>query len=128
MKYKKIQFVVIILVFIIYIFSLNNITYASLFSNVINGGDNFTNAADLSVTVDQDKLKDTSNDIYNMLLTIAIVTSIVVGMIIGIKLMTTEAENKAEAKKSLIVFFVGCVIVFGAFGIWKALVTFLNTF
>ena len=63
---------------------------------------------------------------YNILLTIGIFVAVVVGGIIGIKLMTSSAEGKAEAKALLIPYVVGCVVVFGGFGIWKLVVTLLQ--
>ena len=48
------------------------------------------------------------------------------GGIIGIKLMISSASEKAEAKKLLVPYVVGCVVVFGGFGIWKLVVTILQ--
>ena len=33
--------------------------------------------------------------------------------------MLSEAEGQAKVKEMLIPFIIGCVIVFGGFGIWK---------
>ena len=33
--------------------------------------------------------------------------------------MIGSIEEKAQVKESLIPFVIGCVVVFGAFGIWK---------
>lgn len=38
--------------------------------------------------------------------------------------MMASAEDKAKVKESLLPFVVGCVVVFGSFGIWKLLVIF----
>ena len=37
------------------------------------------------------------------------------------------ASKKAEVKKSLIPYVAGCVVVFGAFTIWKIIVTILQS-
>ena len=106
---------------------LCNICYASDLSDVVSGGDNFLSKSDPNIKVDENKLKDTSKNVYNILAVIGSIIVVVSGLIIGIKLMTSEAENRAEAQKSLMIWAIGSAIVFGAFAIWKVMVTFLNT-
>ena len=36
--------------------------------------------------------------------------------------MLAGAESKAQIKQSMIPFVIGCIVVFSAFGIWKAVV------
>lgn len=76
-------------------------------------------------TIDEDKLKSASDFLYNLLLGIGIIVAVIVGSILGIKYMTGSVEEKAEYKETLIVYLVGCVVVFGAFGIWKIVVNIL---
>lgn len=125
MKHEK-KIISIIILIVIFLSCMYSQCLAFSFTDVINGVNKFENAASGS-GVNESELISISNSIYNILLSIAIIVNIIVGIIIGIKLMTSEAENKAEAKKSLIVFFVGSVLVYAAFGIWKVLVSFLNT-
>ena len=40
--------------------------------------------------------------------------------------MISSAEEKAEVKKMLIPYIVGCIVVFGGFGIWKLVVNILQ--
>ena len=40
--------------------------------------------------------------------------------------MFTQAEQKAKAKEALMIYLIGSVIIFGAVGIWKLLVTILD--
>ena len=72
--------------------------------------------------VDQQKLKETVNDIYNVLLALGIVLSVLVGAILGIKFITGSAGDQAKVKETLAPYVVGCVIVFGAFGIWRMVI------
>ena len=46
----------------------------------------------------------------------------------GIKFMIGSVEEKAEIKAALVPFVIGCIVVFGAFGIWKIVVTIGNNF
>ncbi len=76
--------------------------------------------------INEEKLKDTSNFLFNLLLAVAIVLAVIIGMVIGIQFMVASVEEKAKIKEALLPYFVGCVVVFGAFGIWKLAVTILS--
>lgn len=79
-----------------------------------------------SFTLNQGKLKDFSSNLYTILVSSATAVSIIVGLVIGIKYMTGSVEQKAEYKKLLVPYVVGCITVFGALGIWQLLVTILE--
>ena len=89
----------------------------------MNDADKFINQGEIKY---KDSLSDVSNTIYNILLTIGVVIAVLVGAIMGIKLMLASVEEKAEVKKLLIPYVVGCIIIFGGFGIWKLVVTILQ--
>lgn len=74
----------------------------------------------------QGGLSGVSNIISNILLSVGVVIAVIVGGIIGIKLMASGIEQKAEAKKLLVPYIAGCIVIFGGFGIWKLLVTILQ--
>ena len=118
-----------LLLFLAVIFFLNN-TYVyadSLLGDSISSGKSFLQSASGTMSKDQEKsLKYTSNSIYNTLLMISFVVVAIVGIILGIKFMMAGVEEKADVKKSLIIFLIGTGVAYGAFGIWKVLVTFLN--
>lgn len=67
-----------------------------------------------------------SNTLYNILLGIGIVLAVAVGMYLGIKFMLASAEDKAKVKESLVPYIAGCVVIFGAFTIWKLAVVLLS--
>lgn len=102
-------------------------TYAATTTvdDVIQGADNFLEKGK-GGAIQELKLKETSNFIFNIFLAVAIVITVIVGLIIGIKFMMAGIEEKAELKETLVPYFIGCVVVFGAFGIWKLVVTILN--
>ena len=64
--------------------------------------------------------------IYNILLAIGTVIAVIIGAILGIQFMVGSMDDKAKVKESLIPFVIGCVIIFGAFGIWKIVATILQ--
>ena len=47
-------------------------------------------------------------------------------IVLGIQFVTGSLGEKADVKKNLIVYLVGCVIIFGAFGIWRLLLQLLQ--
>lgn len=66
-----------------------------------------------------------SNAYYNIFLAVGVATTVIVGLAMGIKFMTSSIEQKAEAKQLLVPYIVGCVVIYGSFGIWKLAVTIL---
>ena len=103
----------------------NNNAEESL-DDVISDADDFINTGDDDV-LQSNSLENFSKTMYNILLAIGIAVAVIVGGIIGIKLMSAGIEEKADAKKLLVPYFVGCIVVFGAFGIWKLVVTILSS-
>lgn len=115
----------ILIVFII-VFSVN-ISYASDVSDVITGGDSFIDAADDTKKIDETKLKDTSDMIYKILMVLGISIAVIISGILGIKFMIGSVEEKAQVKDQLIPFLIGCIVIFGAFSIWKVAVNVGNS-
>lgn len=76
--------------------------------------------------IKDDELKPLSNTIYNILLTIAIFVAVGYAMVLGITYMVGSVGEQAKIKESLIPFVVGCIVVFGAFGIWKIIANLLQ--
>ena len=98
-------------------------------SDVISGGDSFIDAGkDGSAKIDKGSLQNASSSIYNILLICGVIIAVLIGSIMGIKFMIGSVEEKAEIKAALVPFVIGCIVVFGAFGIWKIVVTIGNNF
>ena len=89
----------------------------------INDAENFIQGGEVKYG---NGLADVSNTIYNILLTVGVIVAVLVGAVIGIKLMVSGIEGKVEAKQLLVPYVVGCVMIFGGFGIWKLIVTILQ--
>ena len=79
-----------------------------------------------SDSIDSKSLQDFSSTIYNIALQIGIGVAVVVGLALGIQFMLAGVDGKADVKKVLIVYVVGCVVIFGAFGIWKLVIDILQ--
>lgn len=120
---RKIFFILII--FILMICS-THIVQATTISNIIQGADGFITNGSSSDMIAGDKIKNLSNIIYNVLLILGTVIAVIVGSVLGIQFITGSVEQKAKVKDSLIPFVIGCVVIFGAFGIWKLVITILR--
>lgn len=81
---------------------------------------------DINIGINPDKLNEASSDIYNTLTSIGMVISVIVGLILGINFMMASAEDKAKVKEALMPYVVGCIVIFGAFGIWKLVINTFN--
>ena len=120
---RKIFFILII--FILMICS-THIVQATTISKIIQGADGFITNGSSSDMIAGDKIKNLSDIIYNVLLILGTVIAVIVGSVLGIQFITGSVEQKAKVKDSLIPFVIGCVVIFGAFGIWKLIITILR--
>lgn len=120
---RKIFFILII--FILMICS-THIVQATTISNIIQGADGFITNGSSSDMIAGDKIKNLSDIIYNVLLILGTVIAVIVGSVLGIQFITGSVEQKAKVEDSLIPFVIGCVVIFGAFGIWKLVITILR--
>lgn len=120
----------ILIMFIIFALTLmgSNYANASSFSDILEGADSFLQdgIGDVKDNLNQANLQTMSDMIYNVLLAVAVIAAVIMGLIIGIKFMTGSVEQKAKIKETLIVYIVGCVVAFGAFGIWRLVINIMS--
>lgn len=132
-KFSKI----LIIAFILQIIIMPTYSSAtSLWEEVFSSGDKFIqNGKDQATAQDpqnggsvlsDDKIKNTNSEIFNSLLAVGIVLAVIVGGVLGVKFMIASAEDKAKVKEAMIPYVIGCVVIFGAFGIWKIVISILN--
>lgn len=107
----------------------HQIVYASAIADSIKGADDFIQDGvnDTNPTIDENNLVEMSDMLYNAFLIIGIIIVVIIGLVIGIKFMTGSASEKADVKKTLIPYIAGCVVIFGAFTIWKLVVDLLSS-
>ncbi len=125
----------ILLICAFLVLSITNINYAQevnedrnqTIDQVMGGAENFISGANTENTISQSSLKNTIDLIYNILLAVGIIVAVVAGAILGVQFMVASADGKAELKERLVPYVVGCVVIFGAFGIWKIVMIFINT-
>lgn len=113
----------IISIFLIIVSVFPNITLCSW----VDDASKFLDASKgVDIGIKKEKLDEASDDIFNMLSSIGMVIAVIVGMILGITFMVTSADEKAKVKESLMPYIIGCIVIFGAFGIWKIMVNTFN--
>lgn len=127
---KKVISIILIIITFAVLLSIQNCTYATghTAGEVIKEGDSFIQKGQAGANglITQEKLKELSDTIYNILLVVGIIAAVLIGVLLGIKFITSGVEGKAEVQKALIIYVMGCVVVFGAFTIWKIVVTVLQ--
>lgn len=125
---KKILMILIIFILCVTITPFtHNKVYADdtpSFKEAIDGAKDFIKKGerDSEGMINQDTLKIASDTVYNILLAVGFIIAIVVGIILGIQFMMAGVDEQASIKEKLIAYVVGCIIIFGAFGIWKIFV------
>ena len=96
-------------------------------SDMFSAADDFLSKGESPKTViDEGKLQSTSSTIYKWLMIIAICVAVIIGAILGVQFITGSIEGKAKIQEALVPYIIGCLIVFGAFFIWKILVNVGN--
>lgn len=94
---------------------------SSTLDDMMTDADSFV-ANSKSDSIDSKSLQDFSSTIYNIALQIGIGVAVVVGLALGIQFMLAGVDGKADVKKALIAYVVGCIAIFGAFGVWKLVI------
>ena len=107
-----------------------NKVLAGTIDEAMNSAEDFLEAGKSSnakyTSIDTTALKAGSDEIYNLFLAVGTVIAVIVGLILGIQFITSAADEKAKIKETLVAYIIGCVVVFGAFIIWKAFVVIGN--
>lgn len=89
--------------------------------DIISEADGFLTSGDTStvITPDESQLKNISNIVSGVLLTIAVGITFISLAIMGFNFAVQSVEDKAKIKESMIPWVIGVFVSFGAYGIWK---------
>ena len=118
---KATKRILIILISILFILSIPIVSRAITFNQILTNGDSFLSAGSSSITVTpaEGDLKNISNTVSNVLLTIALGVTLISAVVMAINFAIQSVEDKAKIKESMIPWIIGIAVSFGAFGIWK---------
>lgn len=130
MKKRIIVFKILIITILLQFIICPNILQAVSLSGIIESGDQFLEtgkdgASDTNTSASDITTRLIMNDVYSILMPIGIAATVIVGGILGIKFMLASAEDKAKIKESMVPYVVGCIVIYGAFGIWKLVIEIL---
>ena len=123
-KYKILT--VIVLIILILAFPIESRATEGI-GTIIKKGDDFISDGKDGKIVSEDTIKSGLTSAYNVLFGLGVILSVVVGLVLGIKFVLGSIEEQAKVKEMLIPYVLGCVVIFGAFGIWKLAVTILSS-
>lgn len=123
MKTKKIIVSIIITILIIFSFSITS--NAVKIDDAIDAADGFLQHGTTN-PIDETQLKTFSIDLFNIFSTVGGTLAVGIGMYLGIKFMMASAEDKAKVKEALVPYVAGCIVIFGAMGIWKLAIVLLR--
>ena len=125
---KKATFIFFMIIAFIILLSTNIMVQATSLSNIFGGAENFVDSgkANSENAINTEILSDTSDLIYNTFVIIGVCAAVITGAILGLKFIMGSVEEKVKVKESLIPFIIGCVVLFGAFGIWKLIIILIR--
>ena len=128
-KVLKVMIKIILLMLIIQTIYTSKTEALSL-DGIFRAGDNFINEgkteSQKNEAINYEEFRLTTNNIGSVLTTLGIVLAVIIGGILGIQIMWGSIEQQVKAKEMIMPYVVGCIVIFGAFGIWKLAVTIFS--
>lgn len=101
-------------------------TAAQNLDDMISDADSFLEQGKIKEK-DTTALQQFSSILFNIFSVVGAAVALIVGIVIGVKYMTGSIEEKADYKQMLLPYVIGCIVVFGGFGIWKIVITILES-
>ena len=128
-KVLKVMIKIILLMLIIQTIYTSKTEALSL-DGIFKAGDNFINEgkteSQKNEAINYEEFRLTTNNIGSVLTTLGIVLAVIIGGILGIQIMWGSIEQQVKAIEMIMPYVVGCIVIFGAFGIWKLAVTIFS--
>lgn len=115
----SIKTIVMIFISVILIFSLPIYSNALSIEGIFSGADSFLEQGSSTEGINEDKIKEISDMVSGILLTIAVAVTFISIAVMGINFAIQTVEEKAKVKESMVPWIIGIFVSFGAFGIWK---------
>lgn len=118
----------IIIILLIFIVAISLCSLPSFASDITKDAGSFIDAGtgDPSGT-NREALTGAIDEIAGMLMGIGVILAVIVAAILGIKFMVSSVDEQAKIKEMIIPYVCGCVVIFGAYGIWQLVVGILNS-
>lgn len=103
--------------------SFNNVHAETSLGDIISGGDYFYNSGQNDNIFNENAIEEGTTELYFIVLGIGIAVAVIIGIVLGIQLITSGAEGQAKVKEKLLPYVIGCIVIFGGLGIWRAVVS-----
>lgn len=104
--------------------SFNNVHAGASLGEIVEGGDYFYNARGNSLPIfNENAIEKGTTELYFIVLGIGIAVAVIIGIVLGIQLITSGVEGQAKVKEKLLPYAIGCIVIFGGLGIWRAVVS-----
>lgn len=116
---KVLKKITVLLIFLVVASFFSNISYAKSLGNIMAGGDDFINSSTDQQIFNEEAQKEGVSQLYFIALGVGIVAAIIIGIILGIEFIVSGVDGQAKIKEKFLPYVIGCVVIFGAFGIWK---------
>lgn len=116
---KVLKKITVLLICLLIVSFFSNISYAKSLGEIMNGGDDFINSSTNQQIFNEEAQKEGVSQLYFVALGVGIAAAIIIGVILGIQFITSGVEGQAKIKEKFLPYVIGCVVIFGAFGIWK---------
>ncbi len=125
---KKVFLALLIITLMFVLFSHFTEVQATSASGIVGGADDFISHGQggFATAINPKGLSDTVDLIYNTLLIVGTCVAVIVATVLGIQFITGSVEQKVKVKESIIPFVIGCVVIFGAFGIWRLVIILIR--
>lgn len=128
---KCIQIVIKIIISLLIVqFTFYPTSQASFWDEIINLGDSFIDIGkeklEEDATIDTDNMRDEYMKLFRILFSLGVVLTVIIGAILGIKFMFGGIDEQVKVKEMLVPYIVGCIIIFGAFGIWRLVIQIIS--
>ena len=112
--------------FKIFLIFLISILLCSCISTANPKGDADSFLEDANMVSNGDKMNSAISDVAGMLTGIGIIVAVIVAAILGIQFIRGSMEQQAKVKEAIIPYIIGCIVVFGALGIWRMVIEAFN--
>ena len=129
---KKISQIILKIFIIILLMQYINtpISNASVWGEILDSSNDFLEEGKKEsatiVNFDDQDIRNQVNNIYTILFSLGVALTVVYGAFLGIKFMVGSIEEQAKIKESLIPYVIACIVIFGAFGIWKIIISLMS--
>ncbi len=128
-KLLKIIIKIILISIIVQTISIPNVKATTL-DDIFEVGNIFINEGKTqsrkNSAINYSEFRLTVASIGNILTSLGVVLAVIIGAILGIQIMWGSIEQQAKVKEMLMPYAIGCIVIFGAFGIWKLAITIFS--